>query len=108
MMHVHPCPDASQFLNIQSLHLNFNQVRPISITFTKPATPSSPKARWMMSSTWLRVGPKRPDALLSTMRLMSWNVNGLRAVVKKGFTDQIEARDILGLQETQSPGRPSP
>ena len=35
---------------------------------------------------------------------MSWNVNGLRAVVKKGFTDQIEALapDILGLQETKA------
>ena len=33
------------------------------------------------------------------MRLMSWNVNGLRAVVK-GFTDQIDglAPDVLGLQ----------
>ena len=37
------------------------------------------------------------------MKLMSWNVNGLRAVVKKGFTDQIEtlAPDVLGLQETK-------
>ena len=38
------------------------------------------------------------------MKLMSWNVNGLRAVVKKGFTDQIEslAPDVLGLQETKA------
>ena len=38
------------------------------------------------------------------MRLMSWNVNGLRAVVKKGFTDQIDglAPDVLGLQETKA------
>ena len=38
------------------------------------------------------------------MKLMSWNVNGLRAVVKKGFTDQIEALapDVLGLQETKA------
>lgn len=38
------------------------------------------------------------------MQLMSWNVNGLRAVVKKGFTDQIEALgpDVLGLQETKA------
>jgi exodeoxyribonuclease-3 len=38
------------------------------------------------------------------MRLMSWNVNGLRAVAKKGFTDQIEALapDVLGLQETKA------
>ena len=35
---------------------------------------------------------------------MSWNVNGLRAVVKKGFTDQIDALapDVLGLQETKA------
>jgi exodeoxyribonuclease-3 len=35
---------------------------------------------------------------------MSWNVNGLRAVAKKGFTDQIEALapDVLGLQETKA------
>jgi exodeoxyribonuclease-3 len=38
------------------------------------------------------------------MRLMSWNVNGLRAVVKKGFQDQIDglAPDVLGLQETKA------
>ena len=37
------------------------------------------------------------------MRLVSWNVNGLRAVVKKGFLDivaQLDA-DILCLQETK-------
>ena len=38
------------------------------------------------------------------MQLMSWNVNGLRAVAKKGFTDQIDALapDVLGLQETKA------
>jgi exodeoxyribonuclease-3 len=38
------------------------------------------------------------------MHLMSWNVNGLRAVAKKGFTDQIDALapDVLGLQETKA------
>ena len=34
---------------------------------------------------------------------MSWNVNGLRAVVKKGFTDQIDAlAPDVGLQETKA------
>ena len=35
------------------------------------------------------------------MKLLSWNVNGLRAIVKKGFTDFLkkENPDILGLQE---------
>ncbi len=37
------------------------------------------------------------------MRLVSWNVNGLRACVKKGFLDVVaqEAPDVLCLQETR-------
>lgn len=37
------------------------------------------------------------------MRLYSWNVNGLRAVAKKGFLEWLEGTqpDILGLQETK-------
>ncbi|ERT61987.1 exodeoxyribonuclease III [Megasphaera vaginalis (ex Srinivasan et al. 2021)] len=37
------------------------------------------------------------------MKLVSWNVNGLRAVMKKGFTEifnELDA-DIVGLQETK-------
>ena len=38
-----------------------------------------------------------------TLRLMSWNVNGLRAVHKKGFLDWLAeaAPDVLCLQETK-------
>ena len=37
------------------------------------------------------------------MRLVSWNVNGLRAVLGKGFMDNFEAlnADIFCLQETK-------
>ena len=37
------------------------------------------------------------------MRLVSWNVNGLRAVLKKGFYESVEAMnpDVLCLQETK-------
>ncbi len=37
------------------------------------------------------------------MRILSWNVNGLRAVYKKGFADFIRQQqpDILCLQETK-------
>jgi len=37
------------------------------------------------------------------MKLVSWNVNGLRAVLKKGFLDFLEAEqpDVLCLQETK-------
>lgn len=38
------------------------------------------------------------------MQLVSWNVNGLRAIVKKNFTEALEslAPDIIGLQETKA------
>ena len=37
------------------------------------------------------------------MKLISWNVNGLRAVLKKGFLDFLaqEKPDIICLQETK-------
>ena len=39
-----------------------------------------------------------------TIRIFSWNVNGLRSVAKKGFLDWLaEAKpDVLGLQETRA------
>src|ERR1700753_584301 len=38
------------------------------------------------------------------MKLISWNVNGIRAVLKKGFADFIENEkpDIFALQETKA------
>ncbi len=38
-----------------------------------------------------------------TLRLVSWNVNGIRAAVKKGFFDWLatDRPDVLGLQETK-------
>lgn len=38
------------------------------------------------------------------MQLISWNVNGIRAAIKKGFRDFVEAEqpDILCLQETKA------
>jgi exodeoxyribonuclease-3 len=40
----------------------------------------------------------------SNLRLLSWNVNGLRACAKKGFLDWLSADqpDILGLQEVRA------
>lgn len=37
------------------------------------------------------------------IRLVSWNVNGIRATIKKGFFDWLsaDAPDVLGLQETK-------
>ena len=41
---------------------------------------------------------------MSSWKLLSWNVNGIRAVAKKGFLDwlQEEAPDIMCVQETKS------
>src|SRR5690625_5765833 len=39
-----------------------------------------------------------------TSKIISWNVNGLRAVAKKGFADWLAntPADIIGLQETRA------
>ena len=41
---------------------------------------------------------------MKKMRILSWNVNGIRAVQKKGFIDWFltEDPDILCLQETKA------
>lgn len=38
------------------------------------------------------------------MRIVSWNVNGIRAVANKGFADAVKAMDadIIGIQETKA------
>ncbi|MDP6133440.1 MAG: endonuclease/exonuclease/phosphatase family protein, partial [Candidatus Marinimicrobia bacterium] len=38
------------------------------------------------------------------MKIISWNVNGIRAAIKKGFLDFVEKYnpDILCLQETKA------
>jgi len=40
---------------------------------------------------------------MPTLRLLSWNVNGIRAIAKKGFVDWIrkDSPDVLCLQETK-------
>lgn len=40
------------------------------------------------------------------MKLISWNVNGIRSVLKKGFLDFVKKHkpDVLCLQETRAPG----
>lgn len=40
---------------------------------------------------------------MAAVTIMSWNVNGMRAVMQKGFLDFISSRrpDILGIQETK-------
>ena len=44
-----------------------------------------------------------PTGGVHLMKLISWNVNGLRAILKKGFVDFLEAEEpeIVCLQETK-------
>lgn len=51
----------------------------------------------------LQCGNKRSRGRGGKVRLISWNVNGLRAVLKKGFLDYFhnEKADIFCLQETK-------
>jgi len=53
-----------------------------------------------------RVPPKSAKAAngSSAVRLVSWNVNGIRAIEKKGFAEIIGSlgADIIGLQETKA------
>lgn len=74
-------------------------IRPVSIFITR--------------LSWYRRWPLRPlkvgyaTILLGekqTMRLISWNVNGIRAVMKKEFMQSFEtmAADVLCLQETKA------
>jgi exodeoxyribonuclease-3 len=46
---------------------------------------------------------RRKEELMPTMRILSWNVNGLRAVHKKGFLEWLkrDRPDILCIQETK-------
>ena len=41
---------------------------------------------------------------MSTLKLISWNVNGIRAVEKKGFVEEMLSwdADVIGLQETKA------
>ncbi len=50
------------------------------------------------------VKPRKIKKSNNVLRLVSWNVNGLRAVHKKGFMDSLVemAPDVLGLQEIKA------
>ncbi len=47
---------------------------------------------------------KRKSSAGEILRLVSWNVNGLRAVLKKGFLESVKEMgpDVLGLQEIKA------
>lgn len=49
-------------------------------------------------------GLAKSETMSDRMRLISWNVNGIRAISKKGFIDWLNAEkpDVLCLQETKA------
>ena len=51
-----------------------------------------------------KIKPTQPEKQSGIKRMISWNVNGLRAVVRNGFTDIVRelAPDILALQEIKA------
>jgi len=66
----------------------------------------SPKALWQATRPHIQKGrPLQTTAPADpqTLRLVSWNVNGLRAVLKKGFGDIFASfdADVVALQETK-------
>ena len=65
-----------------------------------PHSPLKPKKDYILSSSYNILLEKRGVE----MRIISWNVNGIRAVVKKGFWDWFnqELPDILCFQETKA------
>jgi exonuclease III len=48
--------------------------------------------------------PIFPVLISIVMKLISWNVNGVRAVAKKGFAEQVKVwnADFICLQETKA------
>jgi exodeoxyribonuclease-3 len=54
--------------------------------------------------SFLNTKQNKHDTRIKPMRLFSWNVNGVRAVIKKGFADFVAEYipDILCLQETKA------
>ena len=52
-------------------------------------------------NTWRKIG----QITAETLKFMSWNVNGIRAVEKKGFAEQLLSgfdADIIAIQETKA------
>src|SRR5688572_7325330 len=63
------------------------------------------RARWRRSTRRERKLFEIPfGATLLAVKVISWNVNGLRSVLRKNFLDYLEAEapDILCLQETKA------
>lgn len=69
-----------------------------------PRTPKAPPPDPIYQSPLIAPEDCGLSPIPDRLRLMSWNVNGIRAVHKKGFAEFLRAQapDMLGLQETKA------
>lgn len=54
--------------------------------------------------SWVRIPPPPPKVFVENIKLISWNVNGIRAAAKKGFLEWLaqSPADIVAIQETKA------
>ncbi|MBT8351195.1 MAG: exodeoxyribonuclease III [Deltaproteobacteria bacterium] len=86
------------WIKINSILVTFGQER------CKPVGPQCDCCLFEQTCPKIGVTPRRIKSSGSDpMKLISWNVNGLRAVAKKGFVDVVQGlgADIFAVQETR-------
>jgi exodeoxyribonuclease III len=86
------------WIKINSILVTFGQER------CKPVGPQCDCCLFDRDCPKIGVTPRRvKKSGTDTMKLISWNVNGLRAVEKKGFVDVVKGigADIFAVQETR-------
>jgi len=87
------------WIKINSILVTFGQER------CKPVGPQCDCCLFEQDCPKIGVTPRRVKSSgADTMKLISWNVNGLRAVEKKGFVDVVKGlgADIFAVQETRA------
>jgi exodeoxyribonuclease III len=70
----------------------------------KPVGPRCDICQLVEKCPALGVKPRRVSIARNSLKLISWNVNGLRAAEKKGFIDVMQGLgpDIMAIQETKA------
>lgn len=90
------------WLTVNSLLVAFGQ------SICKPVSPHCDICTLQSKCPQLNITPRKtgpaPKKKDNSLRFVSWNVNGIRAIEKKGFIDILKAfdADVIGLQETKA------
>jgi exodeoxyribonuclease-3 len=71
--------------------------------FARHVSPGWDAPRWIRRPGPFALSPRWPARYLAAVKLISWNVNGLRAVLRKNFHEYLGRAkpDVLCLQETK-------